>query len=97
MRSTVRVGAPLQLLVVVGSGKDGQREGSDGDAKRQQRRDGMADMGGALVWWPASVTKPLAAEGAGQQELTAGDEQGNGVLHAGMLADPRPWLADGGS
>jgi hypothetical protein len=92
MTPPVRVGEPLRLVLVDSSGEDGQREGSDADAKRQQRRDGVPDMGGPLARRSASVPKPQATKGPGQQELTAGDEQGNGVLHARMLASSPPWL-----
>ena len=73
------------------SGEQRQREGGNRDAKGQERRDGVADMGGPLARRPASVPKSLAAQGARQQELAAGDEQRNGVVHAWMLADSRPW------
>jgi hypothetical protein len=38
------------------------------------------------------VPKPQATKGPGQQKLTPGDEQRNGVLHARMLASSPPWL-----
>jgi hypothetical protein len=91
MTSPVRVGEPFQLGAAAPSGEDGQREGSDADAKGQQRRDGVPDMGGPLAWRSASVPKPQATKGPGQQQLTAGDEQRNGVLHAPMLASSSPW------
>jgi len=91
MTGPVRVGEAHQLVFVAWSGEQRQREGSDRDAKRQQRRDGVADMGGPLARRSASVPKPLAAQGPGQQELAAGDEQRNSVVHAWMLADSRPW------
>ncbi len=90
MTEPIPTGEPFQLLMAVRSGEHGQGEGGGGDAQCQQRRDGMAGMGRALVWRPASVAKPLAAEGARQQELTAGNEQRNGVVHAGMIPD-WPW------
>ena len=92
MTRPLGVGEPLQLVMAAQLGEDGQGEGSKADAKRQQRGDGVAGMGGPLARWPASIPKPLAADDPGDQELTAGDEYRNGVLHAGMLADPRPWL-----
>ena|SRR5688572_6669860 len=91
MTRPVRVREPVELGVATPSGQDGQREGSDADAKGQQRRDGMPDMGGPLGRRSASVPKPQATKGPGQQQLTAGDEQGNGVLHARMLPSSRPW------
>jgi hypothetical protein len=90
MTEPVRVGEAHQLVVVAWSGKQRQREGSNRDAKGQQRRDGVTDMGRSLVRRAASVPKPLAAQGAGQQELAASDEQRDGVLHAWMLVDSRP-------
>ena len=92
MTRPVGVGEPLPLVVVDSSGEEGQREGSDADAKRHQRRDGVPDMGGPLARRAASVPKPQATNGSGQQQLTAGDEQRNGVLHARMLASSLPWL-----
>jgi hypothetical protein len=38
------------------------------------------------------VPKPQATKGPGQQKLTPGDEQRNGVLHARMLPSSPPWL-----
>jgi hypothetical protein len=89
MSDPVCVGDAQQLAMAAWLGEQCQREGSD--AEGQQRRDGVADMGGPLAWWPASVLKPKAAESPGQQQLTAGDEQRNGVLHGWMLADSWPW------
>jgi len=96
-----RVGASLRLLLAAWSVEEGQGEGSTADAKGQQRRDGVAGMGGPLAWWPVSVPQPLAAQRRGQQELAAGDEQRNGVLHAWMLPDSRTrvllaWSGGGG-
>ena len=91
MSDPVRVGDAQQLAMAAWLGQQCQRESSDTDAKGQQRRDGVADMGGPLARWPASVPKPKAAERPGQQELTAGDEQRNGVLHGWMLPDSWPW------
>jgi hypothetical protein len=91
MTGPVHVGEAHQLVVVAWSGEQRQREGSNRDAKGQQRRDGMPDMGGPLARWSASVPKPKAAQGPGQQELAAGDEQRNRVVHAWMLPDSRPW------
>jgi hypothetical protein len=54
------------------SGEERQRQGCDRDAQGQQRRDGVADMGGALARRSAAVPNPLAAQGPGQQELAAG-------------------------
>jgi hypothetical protein len=91
MTRPVRVGES-QLGTAAPSGEDSQRESSDADAKRRQRRDGVPHMGGPLVRWSASVPKPQATERSGQQQLTAGDQQRNGVLHARMLASSPPWL-----
>jgi hypothetical protein len=87
-----RVGEPLRLVVVDSSGEDGQREGSNADAKGQQRGDGVPDMGGPLARRSASVPKPQATKGSRQQQLTASDEQRNGVLHARMLPSSPPRL-----
>jgi hypothetical protein len=92
MTGPVRVGEPVQVGAATSSGEDGQREGSDADAKGQQRRDGVSDMGGPLARRPASVPKPQATKGPGQQKLTTGDEQRDGVLHARMLASSPRWL-----
>ncbi len=92
MTRPVRVGESFQLGAAAPSGEDSQREGGDADAKRHQRRAGVPHMGGPLARWPASVPKPQATKGPGQQELTAGDEQRYGVLHARMLASSPPWL-----
>jgi hypothetical protein len=100
MTGSIRGGKDQRLVMAAWSGEDRQGEGSDANAKGQQRRDRVADMGGALVRGPASVPKPLAAEGSGQQQLAAGDEQRNGVLHAWMLPGSPPWLLawpDGGA
>ena len=92
MTRPVGVGEPFQLGAAAPSGEYGQRESGDADAKRQQRRDGVPDMGGPLARRAASVPKPQATKGPGQQQLTAGDEQRNGVLHARMLASSLAWL-----
>jgi hypothetical protein len=95
MTGPVGVGEAFQLVLAALSGEQGQREGSDADAKGQQRRDGVPGMGGPLTRRVASIPKPQATKGPGQQQLTAGDEQGNGVLHAWMLASSPPWLLAG--
>jgi hypothetical protein len=91
MTGPAGVGWPVQPVMAAPSGKEGQREGSDADAKGQQRRDGVPDMGGPLARRSASIPKPQATKGPGQQKLTAGDEQGNGVLHGWMLPSSPPW------
>ena len=90
MTVPARVGDRRSVVLVGWSGEDGQRQDSEADAKGYQRRDGMPGVGGALARWLASVPKPLAANDPGQQELAGGDEDRNGVLHAGMLADSWP-------
>ena len=92
MTRPVHVGERFRLGAATPSGEDGQREGSDADAKRHQGRDGVPDMGGPLARRSAPVPKPQATKGPGQQQLTAGDEQRNGVLHCWMLAGPRDWM-----
>jgi hypothetical protein len=91
MTGPVRVGHALPLVLVARSGEEGQREDSHADHQGHQRRDGVADMGGPLARWPTSVPKPKATERPGQQQLTAGDEHRNGVLHGWMLPDTWPW------
>ena len=95
MTRPVRLREPLRLVVVDCSGEDGQREDSDANAKGQQRRDGVPDMGGPLARRSASVPKPQATDGPGQHELTAGDEQRDGVLHTRMLPSSPPWRLAG--
>jgi hypothetical protein len=92
MTGPVGLGEPVQVGAATSSGEDGQREGSDADAKRQQRRDGMPHMGGSLARRPASIPKPQATKSPGQQKLTTGDEQRDGVLHARMLPSSLAWL-----
>ena len=92
MTRPVRVGEAFQVAAAAPSGQDGQREGSDADAKRQQRCDGVPDVGGPLARRSALVPKPQATKGPGQQKLTTGDEQRDGVLHARMLASSPRWL-----
>jgi hypothetical protein len=73
--------------VVAGwSGEHGQREGREADGECQQRRDGVAEVGGALGWWSASIAQPQATEGSGEQQRAGGDEQRDGVRHGGMVA-----------
>ena len=91
MTGPIRVGEPFQLVPAAPSGEKGQRQGGDAEAKGQQRRDGVPDMSGPLARRAASVPKPQATQGPGQQQLTAGDEQGNGVLHSWMLPSSPPW------
>jgi hypothetical protein len=92
MTGPVRLGEGLRLLLAAWSVEEGQGEGSDADAKGQQRRDGVAGMGGPLAWWPSAVPEPLPADDPGQQQRASGDEQRDGVGHGWMLPDARPWV-----
>jgi hypothetical protein len=91
MSGPIRLGEPVQLVTAGWSGEEGQRQDGEADAKGQQGRDGVADMGGPLAWWPASVSEQLAAEDPGQQQRASGEEQRDGVGHHRMLPDSRPW------
>jgi hypothetical protein len=86
MSDPTRVGDALPLVLVAWSGEEGQREDSHADHQGHQRRDGVADMGGSLAWWPASVPKHQAAEDPGQQQRAAGKEHRGGVGHDGIVA-----------
>jgi hypothetical protein len=86
MTGPVRIGDALPLLLVACSGEEGQRKDSHADHQDHQRRDGVADMGGPLAWWSASVPKHQATEDPRQQQRAGGEEHRSGVGHGGIVA-----------
>ena len=86
MTEPVGIGEGQDRVVAAWSAEHGQREGRDADGECQQRRDGVADVGGALVWWSALIPQPLTPEDAGEQQRPSGDEQRDGVRHDRMVA-----------
>ena len=86
MTGPVRVRDALPLVLVAWSGEEGQRKDSHAEDQGHQRRDGVADMGGPLAWWSASVPKHQAAEDPGQQQRAGGEEHRSGVGHGGIVA-----------